>query len=129
MLILAQLLKRNAPVFKGLPEDPPGKAQYAQSIWESIIEDHFAREEEHLYPVLLEVAELQDLALELVNEHATLRRQYEGVVANPAAVEIQDTLGHMLEAHVRREERELFEAAQQALAPEVLVALAEVLAG
>ena len=44
-LMLAQLLKKNAPVYKGLPTNAKDKAEYAFQQFETIIKNHFKQEE------------------------------------------------------------------------------------
>ncbi len=47
-LILAQLLKRNAPVYHGLPTTVVDKINYAQEQFNSSIQHHFELEERML---------------------------------------------------------------------------------
>ena len=44
-LMLAQLLKKDAPVYKGLPANVKDKAVYALQQFEEMIKDHFQQEE------------------------------------------------------------------------------------
>ena len=44
-LLLAQLIKKNAPEYKGLPKDLIGKMNYTNDIYNTELEHHFEDEE------------------------------------------------------------------------------------
>ncbi|MEL6533879.1 MAG: hemerythrin domain-containing protein [Bacteroidota bacterium] len=123
MLLVAQLLKRDAPPYKGLPTDPEGKVAYARRLWRDLIEDHLTKEEEVLFPMVEENEALNALVSELRQEHHTLRKQWQGVEKYPNNLEVSDTFGRMLEAHIRKEERVFFQKMQAELPEDVLVEL------
>ncbi len=73
------------------------------------LEPHFELEEEYLLPVL-ESAGMEDWAERVRAEHARMRElTAEGAERGPEALA---EFGQLLERHIRFEERELFEAAQ-----------------
>ena len=51
-LLLAQLLKRNAPEYHGLPNDLLGKMQFAIEMFHKELDHHFRDEEEFVFPYL-----------------------------------------------------------------------------
>ena len=81
------------------------------------IQYHFAAEEREVFPVAGKVAELVPLVQELVAEHARLRdyfaRAQAGTLDGPALRQFAD----MLSAHIRKEERQLFEEMQKHISP------------
>lgn len=93
-------------------------ADAAKSITEAFhehIEIHFQAEERDLLPALAAVGE-EELVRRTLEEHAELRR-LNAALAEPDG----DTLARfasLLNDHVRLEERELFEVAQQRLYPQ-----------
>jgi hypothetical protein len=85
------------------------------------LDPHFAVEESILLPAL-EAAGQAPLAERTRREHAQLRALAASRAEDPRAR--LASFAALLEAHVRFEERELFEAAQRSLAPSVLEAVA-----
>ncbi len=84
---------------------------------------HFAAEEEALFPEAAAFAELKPLVEQLLAEHATLRQYFARAQArelDPAGLR---EFAQTLSAHIRKEERELFEACQRLLSPERLNAV------
>jgi hemerythrin-like domain-containing protein len=100
----------------------------AEAVWVSAegsfradLEPHFRIEEELIGAVLETNGNLQ-LAERLYAEHAALRSFFA-----PGSARSSVDLGHfgeLLEAHIRFEERELFEVAQDTLGPAALLAVA-----
>lgn len=84
---------------------------------------HFAAEEKALFPEAAAFAELKPLVEQLLAEHATLRQYFARAQArelDPAGLR---EFAQTLSAHIRKEERELFEACQRLLSPERLNAV------
>ena len=84
---------------------------------------HFAAEEEALFPEAAAFAELKPLVEQLLAEHAALRQYFARAQArelDPAGLR---EFAQTLSAHIRKEERELFEACQRLLSPEKLNAV------
>lgn len=120
-LLLAQLLKKNAPPYKGLPKDISGKIQYAVNAFNLELVQHFEDEEKILFPLLKEKsAESNKLIDELISEHKILRENILGFGDNKNPVEIMDETGKLLEQHIRKEERILFQNAQNELSDDEL---------
>lgn len=97
------------------PGEGPGASATAWSAvrgaFDADLEPHFRIEEEHLLPALAAIGE-SALADRVRADHASLRSLAAESSANGAYVE---RFGRLLEAHVRFEEREVFEIAQARL--------------
>ncbi|MBK8610730.1 MAG: hemerythrin domain-containing protein [Chitinophagaceae bacterium] len=112
-LILAQLLKKNAPVYRDLPENAKDKAAYAQQQFKEHIEKHFEQEELMLDKVKGIHREIDKLAVEIIHEHRVLRELFKSSGESPVENEKLNNLGNKLEGHIRKEERVLFPLLQQ----------------
>ena len=91
-----------------------------QAAMRSELEPHFQIEEDRLLPALA-AAGCAELVARTLAEHQALRAAAAALV-NAQAENLQ-AFAELLQAHVRFEERELFEVAQQRLAPTVLAGL------
>ena len=112
-LILAQLLKINAPKYPGLPDNAKGKARYAQQQFEAHIKKHFQQEE-----IMLEKAKdihpsIKNLTQEIKAEHNEIRRLFKSLNTEDDLDNTMNALGVALENHIRKEERILFPLLQQ----------------
>ena len=96
----------------------------AERVWQEVrerfvteLEPHFQEEEVGLLPALERVGETE-LVRRTHADHSELRRMIrEGGMQNMA------DFGELLSQHIRFEERELFEVAQQKISPDDLAAL------
>jgi hemerythrin-like domain-containing protein len=105
---------------RALKEDASagGVARVARAVidrYEIELANHFEIEEQVLFPVCGELPILE----ELIAEHQAMGEMVRELKAAPAA-ETLERFFVMLTAHIRREERELFEGIQRTLAREVL---------
>src|SRR5450755_4098156 len=77
---------------------------------------HFAAEEKEVFPRAARVAELQGLVRELLAEHEVLR----GFFTDAPSLDLAalGEFGTKLAAHIRKEERQLFEGMQKSLGAE-----------
>lgn len=124
LLMLAQLLKRNAPPYKGLPDTLAGKIAYASALRQTLLTAHTRYEEQVLFPFFRTAGgAISQLTDELEAEHQEIERLFqalaslapEGILPEataPQAALLADQLGHLLERHIRKEERELFQQVQ-----------------
>lgn len=120
-LLLAQLLKRNAPEYHGLPKDLIGKMNFAKEIYHTELEHHFKDEEDFVFPYLKgKDVELDTLISQILNEHIILKEKILSLVDNPNLVDHLDEIGNILNEHIRKEERVLFEKAQTILSEDEL---------
>jgi iron-sulfur cluster repair protein YtfE (RIC family) len=107
-LILAQLLKRNAPAYKGLPTDTAGKLNYAEKFYNEELVTHFAQEEKMMDMLAGLNLELDEKIKQIKAEHIILHNLFTGISKQIDSVTAMDELGTQLDQHIRKEERELF---------------------
>lgn len=91
-----------------------------QQHFEQEIQYHFVAEETHLFPSARRYPDLSPLVDELLAEHARLRDYFAQSAARaldrPGLRQFAETLS----AHIRKEERQLFEGMQGQVTPEEL---------
>ncbi|RPI73162.1 MAG: hemerythrin domain-containing protein [Ignavibacteriales bacterium] len=120
-LILAQLIRKNAPIYKNLPASPEGKTEYALNAYETELLPHFKKEEEILFPaVKRKNDELKELVNQLIADHKKIIGLIEKLRNDENKIAILDELGSLLIQHIRKEERELFKIIQDVLTEEEL---------
>ena len=126
-LILAQLLKKDAPVYRELPTEPWDKANYAQEQFEAHIKNHFAKEETLLEKVKDCHEEVTVLAGEIKKDHQQLTALFSSLTNSEDLVNTMDKLAVDLKEHIRKEERVLFPLLQQHCSAEQLQEIHELL--
>jgi hemerythrin-like domain-containing protein len=113
-LILAQLLKKGAPVYKGLPADLDSKADYAIRFYRDKLIKHFAEEEQSVIKKTKGInIDLDKLGSELIEEHIRLTSSFESIKTASDLATHLDKLGSALQKHIRKEEREFFPLIQE----------------
>lgn len=100
------------------PEDHVDMAHRARLVFRDELAPHFAIEETHLLPAL-EAIDEQLLAERIRADHAALRKLIAGDGTRVDVI----AFGERLMAHVRFEEREVFEPTQHRLSQEALTAI------
>lgn len=119
-LILSRLIQKDAPLYKGLPTDLQGKAEYAVKFYRDELIQHFEHEEMML-PFLKDIDQHLDQLLDnMVNEHKTLHILFSELLDQPDLLPKLNALGQLLEKHIRAEERELFPLIQEIVDDETL---------
>ncbi len=98
------------------------QAEIAQ-IFQNEIGIHFSAEEQVVFPAARAFSELIPLVDELCQDHAWLREH--SAVANGKKGSAKDVnlLAQRLSAHIRKEERQLFQRMQELMDPEALAVL------
>lgn len=86
---------------------------------------HFQAEEQHLFPKAAQFEELMELVDELRIEHTLLRRNVERARARQFTVTDLQVFTASLSEHIRKEERQLFEALQNLLSGEQLASIGD----
>lgn len=81
---------------------------------------HFAAEEAVLFPAACKFTELASLVEDLRIEHTALRAAFTQAGARTASTESLSSFARLLSAHIRKEERQLFERLQEAMTAEEL---------
>jgi hemerythrin-like domain-containing protein len=107
-LILAQLMKKNAPLYSGLPDNAKDKARYAIEQFETHIRPHFQLEETMLEKVIHIHPSIKILAEEIVAEHRVLTHLFQSLAVTNDPVITMNELAVKLTDHIRKEERVLF---------------------
>jgi len=125
-LLLAQLLKNDAPAYKGMPVEPAAKAAYALNLFLTDLKDHFKKEERLLQRVKDFNNNIERLAGEIIEEHRELTDDFLTLQSAKNLVNSLDDLGRKLEQHIRKEERVLFPLIEQ-YCPEAVLAEIEAL--
>lgn len=98
------------------------KAGHAVRFFEGDLVTHFQAEEEFLFPAMLKFPAAPELIDQLLAQHETIKslidqlRQAEAGSLEETLKEFADTL----EAHIRKEERELFPIYEQHASPETI---------
>ena len=92
-------------------------------LFEEEIKIHFAAEEAVIFPAARRFAELVPLAEELTSEHASLRGLFRQAEAHRMSPETLPAFAQQLSAHIRKEERLLFESMQRLMKPPELASL------
>lgn len=126
-LILAKLLQKDVPDYKGLPNNVEGKANYALDFYKKQLIGHFIAEEKVLALIKGIDPEIDRLSAEIINEHYHFHISFTSII-NRENIENQlDTLGKELELHIRKEERILFPLIQEKCTEDVLNIIAKIL--
>jgi iron-sulfur cluster repair protein YtfE (RIC family) len=91
--------------------------------FEQEIRIHFSAEEQALFPAALQFPELVSLTNELIADHAALRKSFAHARTRTMSAESLPAFAQQLSAHIRKEERLLFERLQQLMNANDLAAL------
>jgi hemerythrin-like domain-containing protein len=94
-----------------------------RQLFEQEIRIHFEAEERVLFPSIAQDPELSRLTEELLAEHGVLRDYFRRAAESRLDRAELETLSSKLSAHIRKEERQLFERMQQLLTEQQLEAL------
>jgi len=94
-----------------------------QQLFEQEINIHFSAEEHVLFPAAHRFPELAPLLEELIADHAALRKFFSQAEARRMSTEGLSAFALQLSAHIRKEERQLFERLQQLMISDELSAL------
>lgn len=115
-LLLAQLIKTGSPEYKGLPNTLNGKKDYALKSFEKDLVPHFRKEEDILFPVVKNKSKnINHLVEKLIAQHKQIYLLVGKIKASDSFQNDLDELGKLLELHIRKEERELFQEIQKFL--------------
>jgi hemerythrin-like domain-containing protein len=96
-----------------------------EQLFEQEIKIHFAAEEQALFPAAHQFPELTPLVEELITDHAALRECFSQAEAKRMSAESLPAFAQQLSAHIRKEERQLFERAQKLMTSAELALLGE----
>ncbi len=85
--------------------------------FEHEIKVHFSAEETVLFPRAREFSQLAPIVDELVADHAVLRESFSQAQMRHMSAQTLTAFARQLSAHIRREERQLFEELQRLMTP------------
>jgi hemerythrin-like domain-containing protein len=100
-------------------------------VWQSEIEQHFEQEikvhfsaeEQVLFPAARQFPKLISLVEELIADHTALRESFSQAKARSMSGKTLPAFAEHLSAHIRKEERQLFEQVQQLMSTKELTEL------
>jgi len=84
---------------------------------------HFTAEEQVVFPVARRFTALVALVEDLLSDHAWLRKTFAEAETGSMIAKDLPVFAHRLSAHIRKEERQLFQRLQQLMSPEELADL------
>jgi hemerythrin-like domain-containing protein len=120
-LLLAQVLKKDAPAYKGMPVNIHDKAEYLKANYHTQLKQHFHMEENILFPFVTGKNNLIDeLIDDLIRDHNKVAENMEKLESGNYPEDLLDATGRLLECHIRKEERLLFQKIQEVLSEEEL---------
>lgn len=96
-------------------------------IFQGEIRIHFAAEEQALFPAARRYPELVPLVEELLSDHEWLRRQFAQATTETVTPGPVRDLAARLSAHIRKEERQLFEQLQERMSVEEMTSVGRAL--
>jgi hemerythrin-like domain-containing protein len=99
-----------------------------RQLYKDEVQFHFAAEEEVLFPAARRFPELAALVEELWGDHERLRECFGRAEQGAMSQGELETFAKLLSGHIRKEERQLFEAMQNRMRPEELTSLGDELA-
>ena len=125
-LQLAQLIRKNAPKFKNLPNELEGKKNYTINFYENDLLHHFYLEENIILPAVKgRNKEIDKLFEEIIIEHKNIEKSIESLKENTNIEDKLNEIGILLQNHIRKEEQILFEKIQKELTENELQKLEE----
>lgn len=125
-LLLAQVLKKDAPPYRGMPTDIPGKKELLKDSYNNDLKPHFQKEEEILFPEVKNLnEEIANLINELTEDHRKIERLVDEIAETGHPKDKMDELGNLLDEHIRKEERSLFEKLQEIMPESELIKFKE----
>jgi hemerythrin-like domain-containing protein len=121
-LALCVRIDRAAPATD--PDLAAWQAEIAQHF-ESEIRIHFAAEEQALFPAARKFPELGPLVDELLFDHFMLRESFAAAEARKMSAADLSEFAQRMSAHIRKEERQLFERMQELMSQEEFALLGQ----
>ncbi|HYV90364.1 MAG TPA: hemerythrin domain-containing protein [Chitinophagales bacterium] len=126
-LLLAQSIKKGAPQFRGMATTDEGKRDEIIHHYEEHLKDHFRREEKVFADCRNISPQTDELITEIIEEHRKIEELVHDLIEGKEITGTLNALGFLLEKHIRKEERQLFELLQEKLSEEKLNRIAAAL--
>ena len=117
------ILGRSKAPRSNWPTDRRAQVDRVVAFFAHTLQSHFDVEEAHLFPaVVVHLPDQADLVAQLLDEHDAIRTRIRDLKRDPTTdLDVRlPSVGRLLEAHVRREERVLFETMQREMTPGAL---------
>lgn len=115
-LILAQLIKSDIPTLPNQPQTVNEKVEHVKKAWKEELEIHFENEENILFPTVKGRDKKLDIFISnILDEHKQIEKMIKSLNKNNNLEEKLNELGILLEDHIRKEERELFQLIQEVM--------------
>jgi hypothetical protein len=111
MLFLALIARENAPVIKGYPEEVDDRIRFAVNFYSEKLQSHFKQESKIWEYVRMKHPALIPLIDELQAERNEINLLFRSLSPEGSETDFF-ALGPLLEKHVRKEERQLFQQIQ-----------------
>ena len=121
-LFLALMAKKNAPAIKGYPTELYEKIEFAIAFYNSQLVPHFEKEQKLWDQVEGKSEKLRAIITDLKIERNDLKGLFEKLSSTANETTLHK-MGAMLEKHVRKEERALFQQIQADLTEKELAKL------
>lgn len=112
-LILAQVIKKGAPQYRGMPVDLEGKMEAVENHFRTHLTHHFRKEEKLFAKMQGRFPEVDQLISQLTAEHRRIEAIIDEISNRVSPEKNLHELGELIEAHIRKEERQLFELIPQ----------------
>jgi iron-sulfur cluster repair protein YtfE (RIC family) len=112
LLFVCRYLKKDAAPYEGFPLETNAKLAYIVKVFQEVMVPHIQKEEYLFERCLGSNPQIDQLLDELILEHQQISRMYSALADSTDLIEAMDVLAHSLEAHIRKEERVLFEKLQ-----------------
>ena len=125
-LLLAQSIKKGAPPYRGMATTDEGKRNEIILHYEEHLKDHFKKEETIFADCRNLSVQTDELITEIIEEHRSIEKLVHDLKAGKEIADTLNALGFLLEKHIRKEERQLFQLLQQKLSEEKLNRIANV---
>ncbi len=123
-LFLALAMKSDTPPIKTMPATPEEKVTFLKAQFQNELQRHFKAEEEFLFPFAKgKTNEMDALIVELQDEHKVLAIKIDEIQNSTDLISDLDKIGNLLEMHIRKEERGLFQLIQVSFSEEELLIL------
>ena len=107
-----------------MPVAAVDKVLYVQDKYKDELQKHFRAEEEVLFPFVAgRLPEIDKLIQELISEHRELETKINSLNTVSDLVNALNETGYLLESHIRKEERQLFQLIQENLTEKELSVL------
>lgn len=111
LMLAQQILEQRRTMLPDWPRDFQARVAYVVTFFGEHLGGHFKAEEEILFPLILRhIPASKELISELLNDHRQMKAIVKGFSKKgfaPSQERLHE-LGRTLEAHIRKEERDLF---------------------